>query len=152
MKTKSQTGLSFDAYKNYKSTNPDVLADDEMLKTENNTYKFFTEEEFINKIKTDNEFAKKWGDFHYNETSITVNVEPKVVIDTGLLIDGFGRLPIKIIGDFTDIPERYHEIFMMAMMEVFPQKEAKVKPSKPKETKSFGEWFFDALFFKTKKK
>ncbi len=152
MKTKSQTGLSFDAYKNYKSTNPDVLADDEMLKTENNTYKFFTEEEFINKIKTDNEFAKKWGDFHYNETSIAVNVEPKVVIDTGLLIDGFGRLPIKIIGDFTNIPERYHEIFMMAMLEVFPQEEAKVKPSKPKETKSFGEWFFDALFFKTKKK
>ena len=68
MKPKSQTGLSFDAYKNYKSTNPDVLADDEMLKTENNTYKFFTEEEFINKIKTDNEFAKKWGDIYYNET------------------------------------------------------------------------------------
>jgi hypothetical protein len=68
MKTKSQTGLSFDAYKNYKSTNPDVLADDEMLKTENNTYKFFTEEEFINKIKTDDEFAKKWGNFNYNKT------------------------------------------------------------------------------------
>ena len=152
MKTESQTGLSFDAYKNYKSTNPDILANDEMLKTENGTYKFFTEEEFINKIKTDDEFAKKWGNFNYNETSITVNVEPKVVIDTGLLIDGFGRLPIKIIGDFTDIPERYHEIFMMAMLEVFPQEQAKVKPSKPKETKSFGEWFFDALFFKTKKK
>ena len=71
MKTKSQTGLSFDTYKNYKSTNPDVLADDEMLKTENNTYKFFTEEEFINKIKTDDEFAKKWGDSRYNETFIT---------------------------------------------------------------------------------
>ncbi len=68
MKTKSQTRLSFDAYKNYKSTNPDVLADDEMLKTENNTYKFFTEEEFINKIKTDDEFAKKWGNFNYNKT------------------------------------------------------------------------------------
>ncbi len=60
-----------------------------MLKTEDNTYKFFTEEEFINKIKTDDEFAKKWGNFNYNETSITVNVEPKVVIDTGLLISGF---------------------------------------------------------------
>ena len=68
MKTKSQTGLSFDAYKNYKLTNPDVLADDEMLKTENGTYKFFTQEEFINKIKTDDEFAKKWGDIYYNET------------------------------------------------------------------------------------
>jgi hypothetical protein len=68
MKTKLQTGLSFDAYKNYKSTNPDILANDEMLKTENNTYKFFTEEEFINKIKTDDEFAKKWGNFNYNKT------------------------------------------------------------------------------------
>jgi hypothetical protein len=87
-----------------------------------------------------------------NTDNITVNVEPKVVIDTGLLIDGFGRLPIKIIGDFTDIPEKHHEIFMMAMLEAFPQKQAKVKPPKPKEIKSFGEWFFDALFFKTKKK
>jgi hypothetical protein len=87
-----------------------------------------------------------------NTNNITVNVEPKAVIDTGLVISGFGRLPIKIIGDFTDIPEEYHEIFMMAMLEAFPQKEAKVKPTKPKEIKSFGEWFFDALFFKTKKK
>ena len=68
MKTESQTGLSFDAYKNYKSTNPDVLVDDEMLKTEDGFYKFFTQEEFINKIKTDDEFAKKWGDIYYNET------------------------------------------------------------------------------------
>ena len=81
-----------------------------------------------------------------NTNNITVNVEPKAVIDTGLVISGFGRLPIKIIGDFTDIPEEYHAIFMMAMLEAFPQKEAKVKPSKPKEIKSFGEWFFDALF------
>jgi thymidylate synthase len=51
-----------DAYKNYKSTNPDILANDEMLKTEKGTYKFFTQEEFINKIKTDDEFAKKWGE------------------------------------------------------------------------------------------
>jgi hypothetical protein len=35
---------------------------------------------------------------------------------------------------------------MMGMLEAFPQKAAKVKPSKPKEIKSFGEWFFDALF------
>jgi hypothetical protein len=68
MKIESQTGLSFDAYKNYKSSNPDILADDEMLKTEKGTYKFFTQEEFINKIKTDDEFAKKWGDSRYNET------------------------------------------------------------------------------------
>jgi thymidylate synthase len=51
-----------DAYKNYKSTNPDYLANDEMFKTEKGTYKFFTQEEFINKIKTDDEFAKKWGE------------------------------------------------------------------------------------------
>jgi thymidylate synthase len=51
-----------DAYKNYKSTNPDILANDEMLKTEKGTYKFFTKEEFINKIKTDDDFAKQWGE------------------------------------------------------------------------------------------
>ena len=51
-----------DAYKNYKSANPDYLANDEMFKTENGTYKFFTQEEFINKIKTNDEFAKKWGE------------------------------------------------------------------------------------------
>ena len=51
-----------DAYKNYKSTNPDYLTDDEMFKTEKGTYKFFTQEEFINKIKTEVEFAKKWGE------------------------------------------------------------------------------------------
>ena len=87
-----------------------------------------------------------------NTNNITVNVEPKAVIDTGLYIYGFGRLPIKIIGDFTDIPERYHEIFMMAMLEAFPQEEVNVKPTKQKEIKSFGEWFFDALFFNTNKK
>ena len=51
-----------DAYKNYKNSNPDYLANDEMFKTEKGTYKFFTQEEFINKIKTDDEFAKKWGE------------------------------------------------------------------------------------------
>ena len=51
-----------DAYKRYKSTNPDYLSDDEMFKTEKGTYKFFTQEEFINKIKTDDWFAIKWGE------------------------------------------------------------------------------------------
>jgi thymidylate synthase len=51
-----------DAYKNYKSTNPDYLANDEMFKTEKGTYKFFTQEEFINKIKTNDKFANKWGE------------------------------------------------------------------------------------------
>ena len=88
-----------------------------------------------------------------NTNNITANVEPKAVIDTGLVISGFGRLPIKIIGDFTDIPGKHHEIFMMAMLAAFSQEEeVKVKPTKPKEIKLFGEWFFDALFFKTRKK
>jgi len=51
-----------DAYKNYKSTNPDVLDDDEMIELINGTYKFFTQEEFINRIKNDDKFAKKWGE------------------------------------------------------------------------------------------
>ena len=51
-----------DAYKKYKSINPDYLANDEMFKTEKGPYKFFTQEEFIKKIKTDYEFAKKLGD------------------------------------------------------------------------------------------
>ena len=54
-----------DAYKRYKTTNPDLLANDEMFETRDKptkTYRFFTQEEFINKIKTDDEFAKKWGE------------------------------------------------------------------------------------------
>jgi hypothetical protein len=87
-----------------------------------------------------------------NTNNITVNVEPKAVIQTGLMIHGFGRLPIQITGDFTDIPEEYHEIFMRAMLASFPQKEANDAPLKPKEIKSFGKWFFDALFFNTNEK
>ncbi len=84
--------------------------------------------------------------------NITVNSEPKASIDTELVIYGYGRLPIKIIGDFTDIPEKHHEIFITAMYTEFLQKSVKVKSSKPKEIKSFGEWFFDALFFNTNEK
>jgi thymidylate synthase len=55
-----------DAYKRYKNTNPDKLANDEMFEKEyridNKTFRYFTQEEFINKIKTDNEFSKKWGE------------------------------------------------------------------------------------------
>jgi hypothetical protein len=87
-----------------------------------------------------------------NTNNITVNVEPKAVIHTGLVVHGYGRLPIQIIGDFTDFPKEDHNILMMAMMAAFPQKEANDAPSKPKEIKSFGKWFFDALFFKTRKK
>jgi len=54
-----------DAYKRYKTTNTDLLANDEMFETRDKpakTYRLFTQEEFINKIKIDDEFAKKWGD------------------------------------------------------------------------------------------
>jgi thymidylate synthase len=55
-----------DAYKRYKNTNPDKLVNDEMFekeyKIDNKTFRYFTQEEFIDKIKTDDEFAKKWGD------------------------------------------------------------------------------------------
>ena len=54
-----------DAYKKYKTTNPDFLANDEMFETVDKptrTFRYFTKEEFINKIKTDDEFAKQWGE------------------------------------------------------------------------------------------
>jgi len=54
-----------DAYKRYKTSNPDLLANDEMFETKDKptkTYRFFTQEEFIDKIKTDDKFAKKWGE------------------------------------------------------------------------------------------
>jgi thymidylate synthase len=54
-----------DAYKRYKSTNPDNLRNYEMFETVDEltkTYTYFTQEEFINKIKTNDEFAKKWGE------------------------------------------------------------------------------------------
>jgi thymidylate synthase len=54
-----------DAYKRYKSTNPDNLRNYEMFETVDEltkTYTYFTQEEFINKIKTNDEFAKKWAE------------------------------------------------------------------------------------------
>lgn len=55
--------IIFDAYKKYKTSNPDFLANDEMFKIQHKptkTYRFFTQEEFINKVKTNDSFAKKW--------------------------------------------------------------------------------------------
>lgn len=52
------------AYKKYKESNPDFLANDEMFEITDKpskTYRFFTQEEFINKINTNDRFAKKWG-------------------------------------------------------------------------------------------
>jgi len=57
-----------DAYKKYKKEwSKSVPGDDTFKESEYNTSKpyessNFTKEEFINKIKTDDEFAKKWGD------------------------------------------------------------------------------------------
>ncbi len=46
-----------DAYKNYQQNAPYSVE----VENEENTYRQLTQEEFINKIKTDDEFAKKWG-------------------------------------------------------------------------------------------
>ena len=51
-----------DAYKAYINTKPDTLANNEMSKTESGTYKFLSQEEFIERIKNDDEFAEKWGE------------------------------------------------------------------------------------------
>jgi thymidylate synthase len=54
-----------DAYKNYlKECNEDKWMKEIVLDLPfpNKSYGLFTQEEFINKIKTDDEFAKEWGD------------------------------------------------------------------------------------------
>ena len=54
-----------DAYKKYKTTDPDFLANDEMFETVDGatrTFRYFTKEEFIDKIKADDKFAEKWGE------------------------------------------------------------------------------------------
>lgn len=40
--------------------------------------------------------------------------KPIVTIETEVEIAGQGELPIKIIADFTDIPEHKHELFFQA--------------------------------------
>jgi len=59
-----------DAYKNYCKNADEGTFSRKWLKLEesfdgfftNEEYSFYTQEEFINKIKTDDEFAKKWGE------------------------------------------------------------------------------------------
>jgi len=46
-----------DAYKNYQQNAPYSVE----VENKENTYRQLTQEEFINKIKTDDEFAKQWG-------------------------------------------------------------------------------------------
>ena len=83
---------------------------------------------------------------------LTFKMEPKAVIHTGLVVHGFGRLPIQITGDFTDIPEEYHEIFMKAMLEAFPQKMVNDKPYKQEKRKSPLELLFNSLGFNINEK
>jgi thymidylate synthase len=47
-----------DAYKNYQQKAPYSVE----VENEENTYRQLTQEEFINKIKTNDEFAKEWGE------------------------------------------------------------------------------------------
>jgi thymidylate synthase len=54
-----------DAYKNYDinySNWKDGFVGIDVDDARNNEIRKFTQEEFINKIKTDDEFAKKWGE------------------------------------------------------------------------------------------
>ena len=51
-----------DAYKNYLNKNMFLPNPKWLKETEDGEYDLLDKEEFINKIKTDDEFAKKWGD------------------------------------------------------------------------------------------
>ncbi len=47
------------------------------------------------------------------KNNLTINVKPIAVINTGIELAGYkSELPIKIIADFTNIPEEQHEIFL----------------------------------------
>ena len=47
-------------YNNYKNHSPHKLANDEMFKTEDGNYMYFTKEQFIDNIKTNDRFLNKW--------------------------------------------------------------------------------------------
>jgi thymidylate synthase len=51
-----------DAYRNYCTTKVEKTSNGEIHSSTAGHYGFVTQEEFINKIKTDDEFAKKWGE------------------------------------------------------------------------------------------
>ena len=80
---------------------------------------------------------------------ITVNAKPQVVIQSTVRIDGFGTLPVEIVGDFTNIPEQYHELFIQGMLAAYSQ-----EPKAPieKDDRSFLRWLFDSITFNTKEK
>jgi hypothetical protein len=80
---------------------------------------------------------------------ITVNAKPQVVIQSSVRIHGLGTLPVEIIGDFTNIPEQYHELFIQGMLVSYNQ-----EPKAPieKDDRSFLRWLFDTITFNTKEK
>ena len=72
---------------------------------------------------------------------ITVNAKPQVVIQSTVRIHGLGTLPVEIIGDFTNIPEQYHELFKAGMLAAYsPSKEEKPKAPIAKQNKSYLSW------------
>lgn len=80
---------------------------------------------------------------------ITVNAKPQVVIQSSVRIHGLGTLPVEIIGDFTNIPEQYHELFIRGMLVAYTQ-----EPKVPieKDDRSFLRWLFDSITFNTQEK
>ena len=84
---------------------------------------------------------------------ITVNAKPQVVIQSSVRIHGLGTLPVEIIGDFTNVPEQYHELFVAGMLVAYsPSKEEKPKAPIEKNDKSFLRWLFDSINFNSKEK
>ena len=88
-------------------------------------------------------------EFTNNTKKITVNAKPQVVIQSTVRIDGLGTLPVEIIGDFTNIPEQYHELFIQGMLVAYnPEPKAPIE----KDDRSFLRWLFDSITFNTKEK
>lgn len=82
---------------------------------------------------------------------ITVNANTQVVIESSVHLCGLGTLPVEIIGDFTNIPEQYHELFIQGMLVAFAQNRISTELAE-KDDKSFLRWLFDSITFNTKEK
>jgi hypothetical protein len=88
-------------------------------------------------------------EFTNNTKKIMVNTKPQVVIQSKVRIHGLGTLPVEIIGDFTNIPEQYHELFIQGMLVAYnPEPKAPIE----KDDRSFLRWLFDSITFNTKEK